>query len=376
MKFIFSRMSFGHLLSRSKILSVVLRTFSYFLFRPIRLVVKLFAYTNDTILIISLNRIGDTVFTIPAIKNLEEQIKKKIVIACYPESVPIYKIAFKGIDYCELDHSDFFFNDRFVKFKVKKKLKAYRPEIIVDLIGSMASALLIFDIRAKKIIGLHNEQFKAVYDCGVKFRQTPQLVDIYLDALSPIVDVSNLNTRFISEKSANREGEILIHPFASWKEKEWNVKRFFKLARILKNKYQVNFIISKGQLSQDTLDEFGFESINIIQTSSLQNLIKYIKECSLLIGNDSGPINLANFLGKPSFTIYGATNPDYTTTCQKHQLSIQKKLACSARDNEKFCIVGGAQFICSGIQCMDILTVDEVYNNLKPILEEYCVHKF
>ncbi len=176
-------------------------------------------------------------------------------------------------------------------------------------------------------------------------------------------------------KATNPLGKILIHPLAAWREKEWNLNNFIKLALKLNKEYTVSFITPAGKLYDDVLREIMTDGIEVIKTRSLDELIKSIKECSLFIGNDSGPLNIANFLGKPTFTIYGATNPDYITTSQEHQIFIQKKLHCSASRNEKFCLVGGAAFSCSGIQCMNLMSSDEVYNQLKPLTDKYCIEK-
>lgn len=377
MKSILSRTSISDFVNRNKTISLLINLFFDLFFFSLRKVNKRFANSNGNVLILSLNRLGDTLFTIPAIKGIQRHFNsKKITIACFPESIPLYKLAFESITFCELKHQDFYFNERIAKFKARKKLKSLRPQIIIDLIGSMASATLIYNLRAEKIIGMNRSQFKTIYDHYVKFRESPQLVDIYFDAISPVVKIIDRNELKKIPKSFNPKGKIIIHPFASWKEKEWGLKKFIELANKLNQSYSVSLLSPTGKVGFDFLDEMRIKGIDVVQANSVEELICTIKECSLFIGNDSGPVNIANFLGRPTFTIYGATNPDYTVTSQAHQIYIQKKLICSARDNEKFCIVGGAQFVCPGVQCMDFLSVDEVYNCLKPLTNEYCAKKF
>ena len=62
--------------------------------------------------------------------------------------------------------------------------------------------------------------------------------------------------------------------------------------------YRVSLITQKNQLSTDVINEIDHLNIDLIQTNSVDELIKSIKECSLFIGNDSGPVNIANFLGQ------------------------------------------------------------------------------
>jgi len=77
---------------------------------------------------------------------------------------------------------------------------------------------------------------------------------------------------------------------------------------------------------------------------------------SLFIGNDSGPVNIANFLGRPTFTIYGATNPDYASTFQNHQIHIQKNLLAQLV-KMKNTVLLWCPIHCPGIQCMNLLSV-------------------
>ena len=83
-------------------------------------------------------------------------------------------------------------------------------------------------------------------------------------------------------------------------------------------------------------------------------------------------MNIANFIGRPTFTIYGATNPEFTAPLSDHQKYIQEVLNCSARRGQKFCIIEGAIYSCQGIQCMNYLTLDKVYDSLIPLIGKYC----
>jgi ADP-heptose:LPS heptosyltransferase len=239
----------------------------------------------------------------------------------------------------------------------------------------MISASLIFNIRSKKIIGFNREQFRTIYDLFNFGRVRPQLIDMYLDAIVPFINIPDRNGLKNQQISSNPSGEILIHPFAGWREKEWKLKNFISLAERLNKDYSVCLITAAGQLSVDVLNDIEYADVKVRQTASVEELIKCIKECSLFIGNDSGPIYIANFIGKPTITIHGATSFEYTTTYLAHQICIQKVLKCSARPNEQYCTIRAAIYNCPGIQCMNLLTVDEVFNNATPLIEEYCNKK-
>ena len=370
-----ARLPITDFINRNKIISICIN-FTLSLFLSIaRLVLKPFKYSNGNLVIISLHRLGDTIFTIPAIREIQNRFGKKIIILCFPESIPIFNLEFVDLRFCPVDHKEFYFGQRIARRSAKSKLKNLRPEIILDLTGSMISASLIYTTRAKEIYGINRKQFSSIYDRFVPVREEPQLVDIYLDAISPLVEVFSRADSKKKKKVINRSGMILIHPFAGWKEKEWNFKSVISLAEKLNKNYPVSLIVQTNQLSYDVMSEIENLNIGLIQTNSVEELIKSIMECSFFIGNDSGPVNIANFIGKPTFTIYGATNPDYTASEEEHQIYIQKKLSCSAGVNEKYCAIGVGAYDCPGTQCMNLLTVNEIFNNVDPLIEEYCSKK-
>jgi len=333
----------------------------------------LFIINDGNIVIISLHKLGDTVFTIPAIREVQKYYNKKIIIVCYPDSVPLYNMALENIDYCVLKKTDFRLRERIAKKEARKKIRSLNPQIIFDLSGT---ATLIFNLKSEKKIGVTKKQYKTVYDYYVEIRKNPKLVDIYIDVISPLIDVSNRENININQKpSIAPDGIILIHPFAAWKEKEWNFSKYIYLAKKLNEKFKVSLIVQPNQISFDVLQELTACDIDVIQSLSSSELIQKIKECSFFIGNDSGPINIANFLGKPTFTIYGATNPDYTASHFDHQIFIQKNLKCSPGTNEKYCFIGAGIRDCSGIQCLNLLTSDKVYIRLFPLIESFVNEK-
>jgi ADP-heptose:LPS heptosyltransferase len=363
------------LINRNKVTSLIIFSGLHLFFSSVRFVNKLIKNKQSSVVIISLHRLGDTIFTIPAIKQLYQRYGDKLIICCYPESVPIYRIEFTDLKFCPFNRNEFRFGQRLARHSAKSKLRNLRPEIILDLTGSMSTASLIYNINAKQIIGINSEKFSSIYDHFILVREEPKLADIYLDAISPFIEKLSRTEYKNQKKWINPNGKILIHPFAGWKEKEWSLQRFIALAGKLNQNYSISLIVQNNQLSSDVINEIDYLNIELIQTNSVDDLINSIKECSIFIGNDSGPVNIANFFGKPTFTIYGATNADYTSTEASHQIHTQRIIKCSARRNEKFCIIGGMIYNCPGIQCMNLLTVDEIYSAVLPLLEKYCNKK-
>lgn len=371
MKFNSENIPINFVLAQNRFVQFSLHSTMLLFFKFIRLINKIFADEGKGTLVISLNKLGDTVFTIPAVRELYKLYPKNLSIICYPESVHIYKLEFPDITLHIINNDDFYFGGRILKSSVKQKFKQINPKLIVDLTGSMKSASILFNLRAKRIIGTNGDQFKTIYDKFVKFRESPKLLDIYLDVVKLELELSESKDFIRRNEKLNKKGKVLIHPFAGWKEKEWNLRKFIQLAERLSKKYPVGFVIRKNQLGQDIISEIENLKIDVIQTESVDELIQNIREASLFIGNDSGPVNVANYLNKPTITIYGATNPSYTETKYEQHKVLQEKVICSAGENEKFCAIGGIYYKCSGIQCMNQLGIEQVYATANQILNSY-----
>ena len=119
MKVVYSRISLSDFINRNKLLSLIVNSFFNLLFKSFRLICRTLANKSENILIISLHRLGDTIFTIPAVNEIRKNFEKRVIMVCYPESVPLYKLEYDDIEFCVLDHKDFYFTDRIAKISAK-----------------------------------------------------------------------------------------------------------------------------------------------------------------------------------------------------------------------------------------------------------------
>ncbi len=349
-------------LNRYNSLSKIIYSFLKVLLYCIRKICKVFALHDGNITIISLHKLGDTVFTIPAIKEIQKSYKRRITIICFPEAISIFKIALQNIEFAAIEHKYFYFNERIASTKARKILRSSKPEIIFDLTGVMISASLIFTSRANKIIGLSREQFKTIYDYNVPIKRTPHLIDRYLDVVANIIPSINLNRNEIKifNVEDHSKNSILIHPFAGWKAKEWGLKKTIELALKLSYQYEVCIVVQKNKISEDTILEIRGKKIDLVQTGSVTELIELIKKYSIFIGCDSGPIHIASLLKKNTFSIYGPTNPLFSFLSGPRHYFINKNLICSPIENKDYCFTMAGKLGCPSHECMNKLANSEV----------------
>ncbi len=368
-----SKNRFTFVLNRFSSLQKLLNIAVYPLFYSVRMLRRIRSKEGTSIVIISLHRLGDTVFTIPAIKEIIKHYGENVYIVCYEENRLIYKEILSDINYVTLNKNDFYLGGRIAKGKTRKLFNNLKPGTIFDLTVSVKSAFLIFNSPAKELIGSNEEHFRAIYTHFTSIRKTPHLIDGYLDVVKTKFEIENRIKEF--KIHFNRDGKILIHPFGGWAAKEWELEKFILLAEKLSKEYSVEIIAPINSIGYKEKQEVDKRKISISETKSITDLIRKNKECSVFIGNDSGPLYIANMLGKPTFTIYGPTNPDYSIPYGDDHDFIIKTIHCSPEKNKQYCFTHAGLVGCPAFKCMELMEVEEVYNKLLPFVQKHCNKK-
>lgn len=327
-------------------------------------------HKSGKIVVISLHKLGDTVFTIPAVKLIYKHFNKKnIYLITFPGAADIYKIFFNESENVTLKREDFWLNGRIASKNAREAINNLKPEVIVDLTGSIATATLLFNSKAKKIVGVSDRFYRALYNEFVAVRRTPHLIDRYLDVVKLIVPVKNSEVEY-EFPTTLQEGKILIHPFAGWSAKEWNINKFIELAGLLNEEFVVEIVSAKNLIPEDIISEINKLQIQVSFTASINDLINKIKQCSIFLSNDSGPLYIASIFGKPTFTIYGPTNPEFSIPFGRNHGYIQKLINCSPEKDKQYCFTNAGRNGCPSFECMNLLQVKEVYDKLHSFFNE------
>jgi ADP-heptose:LPS heptosyltransferase len=171
------------------------------------------------------------------------------------------------------------------------------------------------------------------------------------------------------KKDFNPNGKIIIHPFAIRDAKAWNLTKYISLAEYLNDNYLVEIVSPPDVLADNIKEEIIKKGIAVTITETIDNLIQKLKECSIFISNDTGPLYIANLLGKATFTIYGPTNPEYSLPFGKYHRFIQKELECSPETGHQFCYTL-AGIYCPVYECMNKLDFEEVKNSILAFIND------
>lgn len=325
---------------------------------------------RKNILIISLHKLGDSIFTIPAIKEIVKCYQQNIYVVCFSETKQIFQEVLPDLNYVCLENSDFSLSGRIASKKARKSIRQIKPITLFDLTTSIKSASLIFNSEAEEIIGANDQHFKNIYSHFTPVRNKPHIIDIYLDIVKTKIFIrDDRNIRTFPIKLFNNK-RIIIQPFAGWRSKEWNLWKYVQLAKKLKQDFDVILIAPINTFSNEIRKDINSNNISTVETETIGDLINQIRECSVFVGNDSGPVYIANLLGKATFTIFGPTNPEYHLPFGNYHGFIRTDIDCMPKANDKLCFTNGGRSGCPSYECMNQLSVDNVYKNLLKFLIE------
>jgi len=160
--------------------------------------------------------------------------------------------------------------------------------------------------------------------------------------------------------------KIAIAPWASNDSKSWDFDKYYALMELLSKHYMVDFVIFG--MARDK-EKSEFEEANIYDLrgkTTLAEMTEVLRRVDLFIGGCSAPLHIAAAVGVPSIALYGATSPKHWAPAKAKVLYHQ--VACSPCDQ------AGAN--CNGTyQCMQQITVAEMYNVCEKIIENLTANK-
>ena len=215
-------------------------------------------------------------------------------------------------------------------------MRRQRFDVAIDLQGLARSSLFAWLSNAKKLIGLDNlreggrEGARALYDLTPpRASADTHAVDRYL-AVLPLLGVPIHwdfewlpprpdAARRVRETWAPEGGEtrwIVLLPGGRWDNKRWPVQNFVELARrfavIPKTRLVVLGSQSERSLGEAIAAAAPGLCLNLTGSTSLDEMIEWIRLSRITITNDTGPMHVAAALRRPVLAVFGPTRPSNT----------------------------------------------------------------
>ena len=145
--------------------------------------------------------------------------------------------------------------------------------------------------------------------------------------------------------------------------KRWLPERFAETAKAVAARSPVQWVLfgTKGDavIGEQISQALGDSCVNRIGQTTLDQLIDGLRECRLLLTNDTGTMHLASLLGVPVVAIFGSTEPRLTGPLGSGHTILRYQVECSP------CFLRQCPI---DFRCMKAVSVEEVTDAVLSIL--------
>ncbi|MBW2974422.1 glycosyltransferase family 9 protein [Candidatus Woesearchaeota archaeon] len=304
-----------------------------------------------SILIIQLWGIGETILTIPAIKELKRKYSRaSIDILCTARNKDVY-LGYRFIR--KLIPVNL--NPLSLKWFMLKNWKRY--DIVIDMEEYLNISAIISFFAGKYPVGYSHGLRSLVYSKKVRYNDRQHTSKTFFDLVRalgvrgtvdrlerlnyPEKDRRTVDSALKNSGIAKKDLIIGIAPGAaeSSRSRMWPKKNFAGLIEEICRKKKKCRIILVGAnyercLCQDIIGmvkgkKAAKNTFNMAGKFTLKQTFCLISRCSLFIGNDSGPMHIAAAMGVKTIGLFGPNLPARFSPFNKRSIAIYKKMPCS-----------------------------------------------
>jgi ADP-heptose:LPS heptosyltransferase len=209
-----------------------------------------------------------------------------------------------------------------------REQRAYGYDLVVQMHGSgRASTPLALALRGRVTAGYYERARPRGLTVGARYpNHLSEVVrNVELASLLGCPPVS-LDLEFPLDQADRDEAATLlrplaraahpwigVHPGARAPARRWPVERFARVADALARRTGGQVVLTGGPDEVSTAAEVARQmetaALNLAGRTTLGGLAAVIAALDLFIGNDSGPVHLAEAVGTPSLTVFGPADP-------------------------------------------------------------------
>lgn len=359
------------------------------------------------ILVISGQGMGDLLLFTPALHLLRENFpgakisvliteKSKDIILGNPNvDEPVLFDYQKRLD--PLYAIFFIFSIRRKKFDLS--ICAYPSGLRSALIGYLSGARIRVGQRLSFL-----RRFHFLFTVNVEVRDIKHAVEMNLDLLRALklkidqspaklfMPIAEDDERFVEELKVknnikNNDLLIAIHPGVSEGSihRAWPKQNFVALINNLADKFNARIFLIGGStekgLIEDIYDLAKKKPIKVTGVS-INSIAALLKNSTLFIGNNSGPMHVAASVGTPTVALFGDTDPRIHAPYGNKSIVVRKDLSCSpchypflhgtldlAKPDRGF-VKGRFSCIEGDFKCMKLITVTDVSEAVDLLLKD------
>ena len=268
-------------------------------------------------------------------------------------------------------------------FKLAKVIRKERYDLVIDLQGLIRSALMTLVARAPKKVGFAKPR-EGISAFAYKKVEIPKQLthaiekNVYLvsqalgtEYVIPDYHIPSVKKhkdgvlKVLKGNNVNSSAYIAFAPGARWKTKCWSPQFFADVADEVSSACPDLSIAlvgasSDNEIADDIISKCKLSKpVSLTGKTNMCELIEVLREASLLLTNDSGPMHIAAALRTPVFALFGPTDPDKTGPFWQWNKVYQGEgcIKCLKRECKK-----------DTLECQDAIDPKKVAND---IVEKY-----
>jgi len=175
-------------------------------------------------------------------------------------------------------------------------------------------------------------------------------------ALGSDAEIAEVTSKMRGHSNAPTVHKVGLCPGAEYgPAKRWLPERFAEAAATIATQMPVQWVLfgtkNDAVNGNQIAGSLGNSCINRIGKTTLDQLIEELRECRLLLTNDTGTMHLATLLGVPVVAVFGSTDPRLTGPLGRGHRVIRHQVECSP------CFLRACPI---DFRCMKAITVEEV----------------
>ncbi len=240
-------------------------------------------------------------------------------------------------------------------WKLGKRLKERKFDLVFDFHGSTASALLTKLSKVPEVIGFNKSLFSMLYTKKITVPNATHITNINNTLVREYLNDPNLTceqpeirqfddyqkraAKLLTSQASNKH-IIAISPESHWASKCCSSSFLSELIdKIYSHHPDILFVIIGTQENKRIGDEICLlcrktSPINLMGQTNLGTMVEIIRQVTTIISCDNGPMHVAALLKKSIFTLFGATD---------YKLSAPENEECNIYKPDKECSPCGKQ---------------------------------
>jgi len=295
------------------------------------------------ILLIQLWGLGETVLSLPAIKELRQKYKNSIIDIVATGRVKDVFYNNKHISSIKVIN----LNPFSVKWFILKNFRRY--DLAMDMEEYLNISAIIAFYAGKERIGYSHGIRSRLYAKKIAYNDNQHVSQTFMDLLKPLginKRVKSLEKLNYSDKDKEKIENLLknnnisekdfivglgIGAAESVRERMWPKERFAAVADYLIEKYNAKIIFIGNKEEEELVNETQNlmenkdNSLNLAGKTSIREMFYLITLCKLFVGNDAGPMHVAAAQKAKTIGLFGCNLPARFAPFGKGNLSIRKR---------------------------------------------------